>query len=133
MNPSETINLFGQQIPLALVLVFLQNWLKKQKWFSLIDFNTPRANHLFAIVVAGLATIGIHFTWSVETHTLVISGLDSHTLLAGGWHWLSQYIIAKTGYHALADKINPSEPKVATTQTIAINSSLLDHGVIGGK
>ena len=52
-------NLIGQQIPLGLVLVFLQNWLKQQKWFPWLNYQSVHMNHAFAILTSGLATFGL--------------------------------------------------------------------------
>ena len=107
---NNILTLFGQQIPLGLVLVFVQNWLKKQSWFPLISYDSARANHLFSIVLTGLTTIGIHIA---HTGSFSAGGTISITLppamviLYGIWHWIQQYIVTKTSYAFLQDKLNP--------------------------
>ena len=53
----NSTSLIAQQIPIGLVLVFVQNWLKQQKWFPLIRYDTTKANHIFAIATTGLAMV----------------------------------------------------------------------------
>jgi protein-S-isoprenylcysteine O-methyltransferase Ste14 len=103
----DTGSLLNQQIPIGLVLIFVQNWLKQQKWFPLTNYDTPKMNHLFSIVLTGLATLGIHFTWSSADHTLLITGLSLATVAHGAYSWLVQYIITKTGYTVLSSQLNP--------------------------
>lgn len=118
---SNTLVLFGQQIPLGLVLVFVQNWLKKQSWFPWLNYTTPRANHLFSVALSGLTTVGIHIahTGSLSTGgTLAISFPSGMLMLAGIWHWIQQYIVTKTSYALLQDKLNPvraQQPTAVTT------------------
>lgn len=99
--------LIAQQIPIGLVLVFLQNFLKQQKWFPLIGYQSARANHIFSIVVTGLATLGVHFSYSAIDHTLVITGLAWTPVLTAAWHWIQQYAITKGLYTGLAQQLNP--------------------------
>ena len=116
---NDTINLFGQQVPIALVLVFLQNWLKQQRWFPLLTYQSTRMNHLFSIAATGLATIGIGFTFNHDAHTLTITGLQMSTIAAGVWHWLGQYAVTKGIYTGLQSQLNPP----AAQQTIPVVQS----------
>jgi hypothetical protein len=123
MDPTS---LLTQQLPIGLVLVFLQNWLKQQKWFPLINYNTPKVNHIFSIVLTGVATVGIHFTWSSTDHSLLITGLSLATISQGAWHWIQQYIITKTGYTALAGQLNPP---AAQQPTAVVDTSTIEENV----
>lgn len=96
-----------QQIPIALLLVFVQNFLKQQTWFPLISYNSAKMNHIFAIIAAGAATVGIHFTFNSADHSLMITGLSAATIGTAAWHWLQQYILSKTAYTALQAQLNP--------------------------
>lgn len=108
---NDTINILGQQVPVALLLVYLQNWLKKQSWFPWVDYKSTRLNHLLAAGLAGLATLGVHesHTGSVMTGgviTIVMPPLT--TLLVGVWHWVTQHLITKAMYDGwLQQKLSP--------------------------
>ena len=107
---NDAISILGQQIPVALVLVYFQNFLKRQKWFPLITYQSTKMNHAFAIIASGVATFGFHFahTGSITTGgTFTIAFPSLAVLLASLWHWLTQYILAKTGYTALQSQLNP--------------------------
>lgn len=107
---SEIVNLLAQQLPWALVLVYFQNFLKKQDWFPLLTYQTSRMNHLFAIVMSGAATLGITITHTgnpMAGGTVVIALPSMATLVTGLGHWLTQYIMAKTAYTALQNKLTP--------------------------
>lgn len=96
-----------QQIPAALVLIFLQNWLKQQKWFPWINYQTAKANHAFSVMTTGMATLGVHFTYSSTDHSLLITGLSTSAVVAAGWHWIQQYAWTKGLYTGLQSQLNP--------------------------
>jgi hypothetical protein len=103
------MNTLTQQIPLALVLVFLQNWLKNQTWFPLITQEQTKIqsklNHWFMILSTAVATVGIHLTLNVAQHQLIIDWPTWTVFFTGLWHWVTQYIMTKTSYHALAGQL----------------------------
>lgn len=122
---NDTISLLGQQVPIALVLVFLQNWLKQQKWFPLLTYQSARMNHLAAIILSGLATVGIHETHTGSmlaggTLTIVVPPIT--VVLAGAWHWLQQYIVTKTGYVLLQSQLNPPAAQQPTPVVVVPGS-----------
>lgn len=108
---NDTITLLGQQVPMALVLVYLQNWAKKQTWFPWLTYESKRMNHLAAIVLSGLATLGISIshTGSIATGgTIVIAMPSLAHFLAHLYQWLTQYILTKTSYSVLQTQLNPA-------------------------
>lgn len=114
-----------QQVMLGLVLVYLQNWLKQQKWFPVISYETTKANerlnHLFAVVTSGVATVGIHMAYSgglAAGGTLTVTLPALPVLAHGTWHWLCQYIISKTSYSALKGQLNPLPSQQSTAVTV---------------
>ena len=119
MSP-DTVSLLGQQVPVALVLVYLQNWLKQQRWFPWLTYQSAKANHLFAIIASGVGTFGIHFA-----HTGTVSNGGTFTiafpplavLAVALWHWATQYIFSKTAYTALQSQLNPVKAQQAQAVT----------------
>lgn len=127
MNP----DVIAQQVPLALLLVFVQNWLRNQPWFPILTQDKTRLqsrlNHIFAIVASGAATVGVHFTLNATQHQLIIDWPTTTVFLTGLWHWITQYLLAKTSYHALADKL----PTASTSSTSSTSTST--SATVGGK
>jgi hypothetical protein len=107
----DTINLMGQQIPVAILLVYLQNWLKKQSWFPLLSYESSgRLNNIAAVILSGLGTLGVSVS---HTGGPLTGGIVSFAIpalpimLTGVWHWMTQYAWSKLTYHQLQDKLNP--------------------------
>jgi len=72
---------------LEYLLHFLQKW-SKTPWISEhTTWITITARSLFAF----LATLGITWKYSGETHELVIGGLSAIAIFTGFWHVISQY------------------------------------------
>jgi len=107
---SEMASLLAQQLPWALILVYFQNWIKQSSWFPVLTYESKRLNHLFAIVMSGLTTVGIGITHTgspMAGGTVVIALPSMAVLVSGLGHWLTQYIMTKASYTMLQDKLNP--------------------------
>lgn len=103
---NETITILGQQVPIAFLLVVFQDWMKKQKWFPLVNYEREKANRVFAAISTAVATIGIHMTLNTQGHSLLITWPAMPVLIAGIWHWAQQYALTKVSYKMLASKLN---------------------------
>jgi hypothetical protein len=110
----ESVSSVAQQIPISLLLIFVQNWLKQQKWFPVIGYDTAKANHLFSILTTGLATLGVHFAYSSVDHSLTITGLSLAAIGTAAWHWLQQYALTKGLYTGLQNQLNPTAAQQPT-------------------
>jgi hypothetical protein len=117
--------LIAQQGVIGLMLVFVQNWLKQQKWLPFIDYKTTKVNHLVALATTGAATLGIHAQWSAANHTLLITGLAWQTVLTAAYHWLQQFAITKGLYTGLQGQLNPP---VAQMPTAVVPAPLKPNG-----
>lgn len=116
---NEAVNIFGQQVPVAIALVYIQNWLKSQPWFPFLKTtSSAKLQHLWAAFFALLATIGVH-----ESHTGSVMSGGTITIvmpplvvfLTGLWHWITQHVITKAMYDGwLKDNLNHKEEKGAT-------------------
>ena len=78
--------------------------LKKAEWFPWINSQTDRANRLIAVALAGLAALGISFTFDAGTGVMTVAGLKLETILGGGWAWLKSYATQEFIYRASAKK-----------------------------
>jgi hypothetical protein len=59
-----------------------------------------KLNRALAIVLSGMAAIGIHAHYSAADHTLLLTGLSVGTIVNGAWHWLVQSLYAHGWYKA---------------------------------
>lgn len=103
-------NFLDQQLPLGLVLVFIQNWAKQQGWIPWLTYNSTRMNHAVSIILTGLATFGLHTSHTgsfVSGGSLLITWPAGTVILAGLWHWIQQYAVTKGLYTGLASQLNP--------------------------
>lgn len=103
-------NLLGQQLPIGLVLVFVQNFLKQQRWFPWLTYQSTRANHAFSILATGLATFGLHVSHTgsfSQGGSILLTFPAGSVILAGLWHWIQQYAVTKGLYVGLSQQLNP--------------------------
>lgn len=87
----------------AAIVVYAMNKLKAAKWFPIVQEKRVTLNRAFSVTVAFFVAIGIHYTWSAGAgggHQLVLEIPSVGTLALGVWHWLNQYALQETVYHA---------------------------------
>lgn len=96
---------FTDQLTVSAVIVFGLQILKKSEWFPWITHQTDKTNRLLAVGLAGLAAIGIHFSFDTVAGVLTISGLKLGTILNGGWAWLQSFATQEFVYRASAKKV----------------------------
>lgn len=81
-----------ENLAAAAIITFLIGVLKKASWFPWLSSETAKVNRIAAIVLSGVATLGIHLTFNRQAGSLVITGLTLNTILVGGYHWLIQFV-----------------------------------------
>ena len=82
----------GTQVAVAAIISWLISTAKGASWFPWLTAETSKLNRAVAIVLSGVATVGIHFQWTAASHSLVITGLAWSTIGIGLWHWTVQAI-----------------------------------------
>jgi len=124
----NTISILGQQIPVALLLVYIQNWAKKQSFLPWLTYESSKLNHLASIALAGIGTFGIAI---VHTGSFMAGGTFTVTIPSGAillthlYHWLTQYIMSKTAYTALQSQLNPATQQQPTPVVLMPGSKTL--------
>lgn len=122
MDTNNLLALLGNKATMSLLVIYFINWLKKSKWFPVITYETDKLNHIVAVVLTGLGTLGIHFSFNRDTHTLVVTGLVTGTILSGLWDWLQNYVITKVGYQVLKDRLKNGNG--STTQSPVVSTTV---------
>jgi hypothetical protein len=55
---------FGEHFGMGILIAQLLQWLKGQKWFPLVNFDTAGLNRLTSVFAALAATGLFHYTWT---------------------------------------------------------------------
>ena len=92
------------QVVLAAVLSYIVQKMKGSRYFPWITAETSKVNRTAAIILSGLATLGIHIVCSKVDHTCTVSWVDGMTVATGMWHWASQAILTHGWYKAVSSK-----------------------------
>lgn len=81
----------GSSLAAAAVVSYVIGLMKTSNWrfFGWISRETPAVTRAVAIVLSGVASVGVHWTYS--SGTLVVSGLSASAILTGLWHWGVQF------------------------------------------
>lgn len=81
----------GSSLAAAAVISYVIQMMKGSnlRLFNWISQETPRVNRLVAVVLSGIATVGIHATFA--NNTLVVTGLSATVIVTGLWHWGVQF------------------------------------------
>lgn len=78
MHPDASV--LGTQLTMSAVIVFILQVLKKASWFPWLSDQTQRLNTIVAVVLSGLAALGIHSSFDPASHVLTITGLSRRAL-----------------------------------------------------
>ena len=95
----------GQVIANQVVYAALGDWIiRKIKSSSLVPFineQTYWINHAFAVIVSGIAALGINYTYSYSPDgvlNIAITGLTLTGIYMTAKQWLFAYILQQTSY-----------------------------------
>jgi len=88
----------GTQVAVAGVVSSVIGAVKRSSWFPWIHAESAKINRAVMIVLSGLGTIGVHFTYNREAGSLLITGVTAAAILSGVWHWIVQCFITHGWY-----------------------------------
>jgi hypothetical protein len=107
MDPQPMLDAQSMQIVTLLlghmstsaIVVWLIQWAKKCPWISWVTQDTPGRARAIAIVLAGIKTVGIQFTWNPDSRQAVF--VIPTLAVAGGiaLHWFSSFVLQEWMYH----------------------------------
>lgn len=83
----------GAQLTTSAVIVWVIERLKAAKWFPWLSVETWRLNRAIAVILSGLAALGIHAEFNSVEGILTITGLTLTSILHGGADWISSFVI----------------------------------------
>lgn len=106
---------------LALLVSLGIQWLKNSPWATWFTRESDKANLGLSIVLAGVATLGIHWNYVDATDTIAIVGVKaalSHNL----WQWVLQWATQHAAYKGI----------VVPSETLGEIRGLLQRAIDGG-
>jgi hypothetical protein len=108
LAPDQAI--IGLLIPLILqILKRLQ--VKGLMW---IQQDTPRLAAALSALAAAVTTVGIHVKFDAATHSLLVTGLDPHAIVAGLLgSAAAQFTVQHSFYEGLLRHALPATPKTS--------------------
>lgn len=101
MHPDASV--LGTQLTMSAVIVFILQVLKKASWFPWLSDQTQRLNTIVAVVLSGLAALGIHSSFDPASHVLTITGLSPAGIAHAAIDWIRSYAM-QYGYFKLVTR-----------------------------
>ena len=102
------------QITLASISVAALQWLKSTKFFPWATQETARFNRILAVIVSGVAALGVHFTWQsgpeTGTYIVTITGATIGGVAAMAWVWIKQFVMQELVYRTTANSSTSALP-----------------------
>jgi hypothetical protein len=104
------------QVAIAGAIVWLIEKLKSWHAFPLMAPDTGTVNRWVAIVLSGVATLGIAATFEPDAGKLTITGLTATGIVTGGWEWFKTFVFQELVYRI---GVKPSTDTAALQAEIA--------------
>lgn len=95
------MNELQSQLSLALLVPYILQWLKGQKWFTLMDYQSGVTNRIISALVAGAAGFGVAFSFNSAAGALTITGLTVAGVWQGALHIAQQFLMQHAAYKVL--------------------------------
>lgn len=98
------------QLTLGMLVPYILEWLKGQKWFPAMGPNNPWLNRIVAAIIAGAAGFGITGHFESSAGVLTITGLTLANIQQGLFHSVLQYLLQHTVYKTAIVANQPKTP-----------------------
>ena len=112
MTPDNTANIVITQLTSSAIVVYIMQKLKSASWFPFLQHGQAMVSRIVSIALAGVTAIGINYSWNPQTRGLLITIPTLTGLVAGLWHWGSQYATNEILYQATVNKISVTHAPV---------------------
>ena len=96
------------QLILNAIIVGLMQHLKNSKWFPWLHAESEKLNRWVAIILAGLASLGVHSNFDRASGVLTITGLTTATIVPGIYNWIVSFISQQVIFKATTNPANSS-------------------------
>ena len=90
----------SNQILVSAVGVWILERLKQAPWFPWIQAQSDRAQRWAAVLIALLATAGIHVSFESEAGVLTVTGLAVTNVAHFAWHAMKTFIFQELIYRS---------------------------------
>lgn len=87
-----TTDILSTQVVINAIAVFVIQHVKESKWFPWLTVETSKLNRIAAIAIAGLATLGVNYSFDHTTGTLMITGLTLTGIGTALWNWIVSFV-----------------------------------------
>lgn len=88
------------QVTTSGIVIFVINWLKKSSYFPWITAERTRLLRVLGVMGAGLGSLGIHYVWNPQQHSLLLTGLSLTTILVSFVTWVKSFVTQEIIYRA---------------------------------
>lgn len=95
------MNELQTQIGFSLLVPYVLEWLKGQKWFPFVGFDTGKLNAAVSGLIALATGLGIATNFDTAHGVLTISGLTEVGIINGLKHGLLQFLMQHAAYRTL--------------------------------
>lgn len=101
----------------AVVASLFIQYLKKSHWFTFLstEAHSQTTNMVFSIVVAGITSLGISFSYNASKGQLIIDGLTFTSIFSAASHWFIQWAGQHVAYKTV---VVPSELQAAMVNVL---------------
>lgn len=115
MNEGSIVAQLGDQVGTSMIVVWLVEMMKKASWLPWITKHGGAVNRVLSVMLGGLASVGIIWTFDPEAGRLVIDGLTLANGAAVLWIIMKQVAFQEGIYRGL---VKPSAD-VAAAKAVA--------------
>lgn len=99
------------------VVVYLIQYLKRAKWFPLLEQRgTAVAARIASVIGSIFSTAGLQWQWMPETHTFLISNLTLSVVVYGIWHCIEHFALQEWIYQSASNKPPAPDPPEQTRE-----------------
>lgn len=114
MIDNSTVNVLSTQITLSGLSVLAIQKLKGSSWAPWLNRESDRINTFFSAVLATLAAVGIHLTWSHGAmpgqYMFTVSGVTLLGIASGVWAVTKSLVLNEIIYRGTAKTQLPGKP-----------------------
>ena len=86
------------------VIVYFIEWMKKAHWIRTFTPDTKTLNRVTSLILAGVASLGINWTYDPQVGQLVITGLTWSAVAMAAWEFVKQFVTQQLIFDGIVAK-----------------------------